>query len=63
MMNECYVETRFGRVKGREDEYGRQFHSVPYAVTERFEPPKEVPFWGEFDATQRQVTARSQRCP
>ncbi|MBO4538026.1 MAG: carboxylesterase family protein [Erysipelotrichaceae bacterium] len=55
IMKECYVETRFGRIRGWENEYGREFHSIPYAVTERFEEPREVPFWGEFDATQRQV--------
>jgi para-nitrobenzyl esterase len=54
-MKDCYVETRFGRIKGKETNRAREFHSIPYAVTERFESPREVPFWGEFDATAKQV--------
>ncbi len=54
-MKDCYVETRFGRIKGLETTHSREFHSIPYAITERFEEPREVSFWGEFDATQKQL--------
>ena len=54
-MNYCYVETSFGRIKGEQTAEGRIFHSIPFAVTERFESPQPVEPWGEFDATARQI--------
>lgn len=53
-MKYCYVDTACGRVKGIEEEKVLAFHSIPYAITERFEDPKAVEPWEEYDATRKQ---------
>ncbi len=59
-MEECVVNTRFGKVIGRQSDKARIFKSIPFAVTERFEEPGAVEPWGEFDATGKN---KQKNCP
>ncbi len=50
-MKTCTVETKYGKVTGIDEGKTCFYRGIPYAITERFELPKEVPYWGELDAT------------
>jgi len=50
-MKKVSISTGLGRVTGTEENGVRMFRGIPYAVTERFEMPKEYPAWDELDAT------------
>ena len=50
-MSKFTIDTKLGKVIGSEENGVRMFTGIPYAVTERFEPPKPYPAWDEFDAT------------
>ncbi|CAH2984794.1 unnamed protein product [Chilo suppressalis] len=49
------VETSYGKVRGRRSVSGQNlFYGIPYATSERFQPPKEPASWnGIFDAVRR----------
>ncbi|CAG9795459.1 unnamed protein product [Diatraea saccharalis] len=49
------VETSYGKVRGLRSVSGQNlFYGIPYATSERFQPPKEPATWdGIFDAVRR----------
>ena len=54
-MSDCLVQTKYGAVKGIQDETCRVFRGIPYARAERFEYPQSVSWEGVFDATQQEI--------
>lgn len=52
-MTKRIISTPAGRIAGEEKETCVIYKSVPYAITERFENPKEIEPWDLFDATAK----------
>ena len=51
-MEKCTLKTSCGHICGSQNEDVRIFQGIPYAITNRFEYPKEYPSWKEsLDAT------------